>query len=171
MWHFNPNKASTWQTVCWDNLLLWHLSTYTIRPRIFRPPRLQGGRFVTCDITSTFPKMLSDIMSTLSWGKICMVCHKIFGATCDVLQAVWRHVDVLSQDFFQYICDVQPAFHQNVDVLLHDFWTFVMSCHLLSEMWMFCHMIFTTRLRYPAGFSAQCGRFVTQLHVLTELCF
>jgi hypothetical protein len=71
-------------------------------------------------------------MSTLSWSKIWTVCHNILGPICDVLPPVWRHVDVLSQDFSQHVYDVQPAFQQSVDILSHDFWTFVMSCHLLK---------------------------------------
>jgi hypothetical protein len=127
---FQPKLSvhpTNWQTVCCDNLLLWHSSTYMIRPRIFRPPRLQGGRFVTCDITSTLPKILCDIMSTLSWSKIWTVCHNILGPICDVLPAVWRHVDVLSQDFSPTRLHVQPAFQRSVDVLSPYFWTSVMS--------------------------------------------
>jgi hypothetical protein len=80
---FDPHLSSSRQTVCCDNLLLWHSSTYKIRPRIFCLPWLQGGRFVTCDITSTLPKVLCDIMFTLSWSKIWTVCHNIF---------VWTHL-------------------------------------------------------------------------------
>ncbi len=106
-------------------------------------------------------------MSPLSWSKIWTICHNIFGPICDVLPAVWRHVDVLSQDFSQHVCDVQPAFQQSVDVLLHYFWTFVMSCHLLSKLWMFCHRIFSTRLPCPAGFSAKCGHLS---HLFLHIC-
>jgi hypothetical protein len=81
--------------------------------------------------------MLCDIMSTLSWSKIWTVCHNILGPICDVLPAVWRHVDVLSQVY-----------------------TFAMSSRLFREVWMFCHLIFG-HLWCPATCSANCGRFVT----------
>ncbi len=164
---FDPHYPSTQQTICCDNLPLWHSSTYSymIRPSIFRSPRLQGGLLANCDTMSTLPKMLCYIMSALSWSEIWTVCHKIVGPICDVLQTVWRHVDTLSQDFFQHVCDVQPAFQWNVDVLLHDFLTFVISCRLLSEMWTFCHRIFFTRLQCPASFSVKCGRFAAWFQV------
>jgi hypothetical protein len=129
------------------NRLLWHSYTCMIRPGIFRPPPLRGGRFVTCDMMSTLLHMLCDIMSTLSWSKIWTVCHKMFGPICDVLPAVWRHVDVLSQDFshpvecerfvawFLDICDVLPPAHQTVDVLSRDFFNmFAMSSRHFSKM-------------------------------------
>ncbi len=73
-------------------------------------------------------------MSTLSWSKIWTVCHNILGPICDVLPAVWWHVDILSQDFspthlrcpagfsakcgrfvalFLDICDVPPTCSAN----------------------------------------------------------
>jgi hypothetical protein len=106
----------------------------------FRPPRLQGGLFVNCDITSTLPKMLCDIMSTLSWSKIWTVWHKIFGLICDVLPPTQQTVDVLSQDFCQHICHVQPDFQQNVDI---------------------CHTTISAHLWCPAACSANCGCLVT----------
>ncbi len=63
------------------NCLLWQFApvtffsyTYTIRPGIFHPPRLQGGRFVTRNMLSTPYYLSCDIMSTLSWT----FCHRIF---------------------------------------------------------------------------------------------
>jgi hypothetical protein len=117
---FNPHYPSTQRTVCCDNLLLWHSYTCTICSGISCLPQLWGGRFFTCDMTSTLLKMLCDIMSTLSWSEIWMVCHMIFGPICDVLPAVQQNVDILSQDFFD---------------------TFVMSSRLFSKMWTFCCMI------------------------------
>ena len=117
----HPTNRLLWQFTTVTFLHLYDPSTY------FSSTHLQGGRFVTCDITSTLPKMLCDIMSTLSWSKIWTVCHNILGPICDVLPAVWRHVDVLSQDFSQHVCDVQPAFQRSVDVLSPYFWTSVMS--------------------------------------------
>jgi hypothetical protein len=51
-----------------------------------------------------------------------MGCHKIFGPICDVLPAVKRNVDVLSQDFFHMSAMSSRLFSKNVDVLSHDFW-------------------------------------------------
>ncbi len=70
-WQFDPHSPSTQWTVCWDNLPLWHSDTCTIHPGIFSPSQLQGGWFVTCDMTSTLLKMLSDIMSTMAihWNR------------------------------------------------------------------------------------------------------
>ncbi len=121
-------------------------------------------------------------MSTLSWSKLWTLCHNIFGHICDVLPAVWRHVDVLSQDFSQHVCDVQPAFQRSVDVSSHCFWTFcdvlppaqqtvdvllqdffntfAMSSRLFSEMWTFVTPI-SAHLWCTAACSANCGRFVT----------
>ncbi len=56
--------------------------------------------------------------------------------SCDILPAVWQHVDVLSKDFSQHVCHVQPAFQRNVDIdICHTYFcTFVMSCGLLSKL-------------------------------------
>ncbi len=156
---------STRQTVCCDNLLLWHLSTYTIHPRIFHPPLFQGGWFVTCDITSTLPKMLCEIMSTLSWSEIWIVCHKIL----DPFVTSWRPASYLvaSGRFVTGFCltslQCPGGFTAKCGRFVACFWTFVMSYHLLSKQWMFCHRIFLTCLPCPASFSAKCGHFVTTI--------
>ncbi len=151
MQQFDPHYPSTQWTVCYDNALLWHSDTYTIRPGIFCPSWLRAGQFVTCDMTSTLLKTLCDIMSTLSWSEIWTVCHMISGLIWDVLPAGWRNVDILSQDFFQHVCNVQPAIQQNLDFFLHDFGT----C-----LW--C----------PAACSAKCGHFVTGFfwHICVCVC-
>ncbi len=163
-WHFNPHNSSTQRTAYCDNSPLWHSHTCTIHPGIFCPPPLRGGRFVTCDMTSTLLQMLCDIMSTLPWSKIWTVCHKIFRPICDVLPAVWRHVDVFSQDFSQHVCDVQLAFQRSVDVLSHDF---LDICDVLPPAQQTVDVLsqdfFSTRLPCPAGFSAKCGHFVIHI--------
>ncbi len=168
---FDPHYPSTNVPSALTTLPLWHSYTCMTHPGIFSC-RLWGGRFVTCDMTSTLLKMICDIISTLSWSEIWMVFHMIFWPICDVLLAVQRNVDVLSQDFadmfvmFSYqqnmdvlshdsghIYYVQAAGQRNVDVLSQDFethlwwcWWFldtsVMTNQLLSETWTFCHTIF-----------------------------
>jgi hypothetical protein len=150
-----PDKPSAVTIYYCDIVHLYDSSTYF--------SSTLTSRWTICHLWHNIhpPKMLCDIMFTLSWSEIWTVCHKIFEPICDILPAVWRHVDIMSQDFSKHVFDLQSVFQQNMVILLHDFWTLVMSCRLLREMWTFCHRIFLTRLQYPAGFSAKCWCFVT----------
>ncbi len=78
----NPHYPSTQWTVCYDNST--HFYIYMICSGAFCPPRLWGGRFVTCDMTSSILKMLCDIMSTLSWSEMWTFFHRMFWHVCDV---------------------------------------------------------------------------------------
>jgi hypothetical protein len=91
--------------LCCDNLLLWHSDAYTIRPGVFRPPWLWGGRFVTCDMTST---LLNCFVTS---------CPPFPEANFG------RYVTCYLDPFVMScrLCSVQSAFQRNVDVLSHDF--------------------------------------------------
>jgi hypothetical protein len=142
MWKFDPHYPSTRKSICCDNLLLWHSSTYTIRLHIFHPTRLQGGLFVTCDITSTLPKELCDIMSTLSWCEIWTVVTKFLDpfvipssclTACGHFLTGFFPTHLLCPAGFSVkcgcfvtwlldVCDVLPPARQNVDVLSKILW-------------------------------------------------
>ncbi len=94
--HFDPHYPSTQQTICCDNLPLWHSYTCLIRPGIFCPPQVGGGQFVTCNIMSTLFKMLCDIMSTLLWDKMWMLFVTCHLGTCGVIWAclAWGGQDI-----------------------------------------------------------------------------
>ncbi len=129
-----------------------HNSTHTIRQpnkpsvvttwpcdydlyRYFHPPRLWGGRFVTCNMTSTLFIMLCGILSTFSWSKMWTICHMIFRHICDVRPAVKRNVEVLSHDVFRHICDAQLAVKQNVDISLLPAQRKLPQGHLMAHSW------------------------------------
>ncbi len=142
MWQFDPHYPSTQQTVSCDNLPLWHFFTCTVRPDIFHPPRFRVGQFVTCNMTSTLLKMLCDIVSFLSWSRIWTVFTWFLDTLYDVLLAVKQNCGCFVTCFFythvmSTSCEAKCA-HFVACFLV----TLVMSDWLLSEMWMFCHIIF-----------------------------
>ncbi len=79
--HFYPHGTSTKQNVHLDTSSFGQFDTHSQRPPTLRPPPLQGGRYVTCNIMSTLCCVVCDILSPpQSW----------LSGSVGVSQVTWR---------------------------------------------------------------------------------